>query len=172
MHRLTLATLAFVICFFFTLGADAQIEPCEAEGGDVTCPKGRYQLLRDKTRVGELLCQALDNGSLSATLPTDLQAVCESADLTSRIWAKAQTWQEHRDAAQEAQRAANVREGRIVELERSQDNLLLRVEEIAEDLAVERSRKKRWRLVAVSAGGLAALSGVALTGDIAGWWDL
>ncbi|MFB6374102.1 MAG: hypothetical protein ABEN55_13540 [Bradymonadaceae bacterium] len=141
MGRLTLATLAFISALFWTTGASAQVDPCTADSGDVICPKERYQLLRDKARVGQLLCEALDTGSLSATLPTRLQAVCESADLTSRIWADAQTKEKHAAAAREAQRKANRFRGQLVEVRTVADRY-----ERQRDKA--RGKVRVWKIVA------------------------
>jgi len=173
-YRVFWMSIAFIFGLFWSVGASAQVGECEPtdDGDAVVCPTERFQLYRDKGRVGQILCEALDTGRLSATLPSRLQAVCESADLTSRIWAKAQTWQEHRDAAQEAQRAANVAKGQLSESRRARSQQIERIKRLGEELAVARERKKRWRIVAVSAGGIAAISSVVLTGDIAGWWDL
>jgi len=143
---------SFLTVWCLTPAAWAQSARCETTNGGITCPASRYQLLRDKARVGELLCEALETGSLEVALPTRLQAVCESASETSRIWANAQTKIEHAKAAREAQRQANRRAGKIAELRRTVGEQRRRLEARSGQIA-------RWRIIAVSAGGIAALLG-------------
>lgn len=161
--------IALVIALFVSYVPDAvsQVGPCEPsdDGSEVHCPKERFQLFRDKGRVGSILCQALDTGTLSVTLPTDLQGVCESADLTSRIWARAETWREHRDAAQEERRRADICEGSLKHCEAAADRY-----ERQRDVA--RRRARVWRVVAYISGGMAIVSTGAVVGDRVGWWDL
>jgi hypothetical protein len=171
MRRLVAGAIAFFAAYHEPSPALAQVANCTSEGGDVTCPAERYQLLRDKARVGQLFCESLDTGTLPHTLPSELEAVCESASLTSRIWAKAQTMQEHRKAAREAQREANRAKGRVTELQASNDRMLVRIERLAGDRREARQGWDRWWAVGLSAVGVASLSSVVVTGDVVGWWD-
>lgn len=125
---------------------------CRATGDEeITCGVERYRLLRDKSRVGQLVCEALETGMLDQTLPSELLAVCESASLTSRVWAQAETMQEHRAAAREAQRAANTAEGALGEARRQVARLESRVEVLAGERAAAERATRVWKII----GGVA-----------------
>jgi hypothetical protein len=169
MTRLIVTLYTLALLAFWPLAASAESpDDCTASTDDVTCPAERFKLLRDKARVGQLLCEALEVDTLDVALPADLQAVCESASLTSRIWAQAQTWREQDAAADEAQREANRKAGQIDELR----GRVRELEGIRQRVGRVESQRNTWRVIAVSAGGLSVLSTVALIGDMAAWWDL
>ena len=162
MHRLILCALAFVVCLFLTLDADATVDPCTVEAGDVVCPQERYQLLRDKARGFQVICDAVEVGTLSVALPTRLQAVCQSAGITSTIWARARKWQAQRDAAQLEKQRADRCEGSLAHSE----EMAARCEG---ERDAARAHARRWKVVSIVGWSVAALVGAGWGCQVAKW---
>lgn len=159
-----LAAVFVLLC----CAAEAQAE-CRAENsGEVTCPKERWVVLRDKARGYEVLCGELD----PSELPSCLAEVCEDPGATSRVWVQAERYRKAQETADELQRKLNVKEGRVVELEGRVGRLEEELGAKSQEVGRLRGEVRLWRVVGLSAGGLAALSTVVWVGDVQGWWNL
>jgi hypothetical protein len=123
--------------------------------------------VRDKARAYEALCEALPGSEVDA----DLSALCDDASGASRIWSKAQITDEARQAAREAQRQANVREGRLTECQTQSADQNQRVERLSGTVGEQKAKLQRqvpkWVVYAVGAGAVLAGGGAGyLVGKI------
>lgn len=131
--------------------------------------KERAVLVRDKARAFELFCSQIDTPD---ALPARIAELCDQPSGASRIWIQAEKTAEAQKEASEQQRKANVLEGRNAELEESNTDLRVRVEDLSGDKREARNSRDRWWFVAYGSGGVAMVVSAILLGDIAEWWEL
>lgn len=164
-----LATLATFAAWLFTPAAWAQSEPDWCKEGYLCIDDQTAQKVRDKARGFSLLCSELNPPT---SLPEGLATLCEYPGQASRIWARAEKARQAQATADEMQRKANLREGRVQELRKLNGRLVVKVGKMAGERDVARQSLQTWRIVGLSAGGLAALSTVVWVGHLAGAWVL